>query len=182
MLEPESVGHRLRIVAEGPDANDLYKNGRTGSEMHPMLAEAVWTWEQARRRRTHQQSLRSALASQVGDDGTSPASSRKREAWSPETAEHVVAEKKRRELQRQGFQDADAAPLGFQMPGGSPGTSVPDEDLPAFDLDAVLDELAGMDDTPVDTRGILEEPPRSATQKTDRFKRSSGSAAETDQV
>ncbi|CAK0892138.1 unnamed protein product [Prorocentrum cordatum] len=179
-IEPESVGHRLRNVAEGPDANDLYKNGRTGSEMHPMLAEAVWAWEQARRRRTHQQSLRSALASQVGDDGASPVSSRKREAWTPETAEHVAAGKKRRELQRQGFLDAEAAPSGCEMPGGSPGTPVPDEDLVALDLDVVLDELAGMDDSPVDTRGILEEPPKSATQKTDKFKRSSGSAAGTE--
>ena len=176
-IEPESVAHRLRIVAEGPDALELYKNGSTGSEMHPMLAEAVWTWERARCRRTHQQSLRSALASQVGDDGTSPASSRKRKAWSPETTERVVAVKKQRALQRHGFQDADAAPFGCPMPGGPPGSPVPDEALDALNIEEVLDELEETDNNQVDTTGFLTEPPLSATKKAERFKRGSGSAA-----
>ena len=150
-IEPELVAHRLRIVAEGPDANDLHKNGSTGSEMHPMLAEAVWTWEQARGLRTRQQSLRSALASQVGNASTSPGSSRKRKAGSPETTERAVAVKKQQELQCQGEQDADAAP----------GLPDPDD----LGIDEVLDVLAKMDDSQGDTRGLLEEAPLSATRR-----------------
>ena len=172
-IEPETVGRRLRIVAEGPKANSLYRNGQSGSEMHPMLAEAVWTWEGTRRRRTHQQSMRSALASQVGDEGTSPTSSRKREAWSQETTQQVVSAKKQRVLERHGHQGDVVAPFGCQMPGGPLGSPLQDEDMDPLDIETVLDEMIEMDEDEglLDTSGLLEQPPDSATTKADKFRR-----------
>ena len=159
----------MRIVAEGPKANSLYRNGQSGSEMHPMLAEAVWTWEQARCRRTRQQSLEAALASQVGVEGTSPTSSRKREKWSQETTLQDVSGKKQRVQERHGHQGDDVAPVGCQMPGGPLGNPLQDEDMDALDIDDVLVEMEGMDDNEgmVDTSGLLEVPPNSAAKKTD---------------
>ena len=166
----------MRIVAEGVKANALYKNGLSGSQMHPMLAEAIFTWEGLRRRRTHQQGLRSALASQVGDDGTSPTSSRKkRQGWSPETTHQVVLAKKQRVLERHDHQEEVVAPFGAQMPGGPPCTPLQDEDMPALDTNDILEEMEEMDeeDGGLDTSGILEEPPDSVKLKTEKFKRTS---------
>ena len=163
----------MRIVAEGPKANSLYRNGQSGSEMHPMLAEAVWTWQQARCRRTRKQSLRSALASQVGDEGTSPTSSRKRKKWSQETTLQVVSAKKKRVRERHGHEGDDVAPFGCQMPGGPLGNPLEDEDMDALDINKILEEMEEMDEDEgiLDTSGMLEVPPNTATMKADKFRR-----------